>query len=120
MNDIADDYMKDVISEYQVRRDTVYEALAATSGVTVRKPEGAFYLCVKLPVDDSQAFAEYLLRDHDVDGETVMVAPADGFYATPGLGKDEVRIAYVLKQEDLEKAMHVLTSALATYPGRTS
>ena len=119
LNDVGDDYMTGIVAEYQRRRDTVYDALAGVEGVTVRRPEGAFYLCVGLPVDDAQAFSEYLLLDHEVDGETVMVAPADGFYATPGLGKSEIRIAYVLKQDDLERAMNILTSALREYPGRT-
>ena len=73
---------------------------------------------VKLPVDDSNRFAEFLLSDFALEGETVMVAPADGFYATPGLGRDEIRIAYVLEQAKLKRAMRVLTAALAAYPGR--
>jgi aspartate aminotransferase len=96
----------------------VFEALNQTPGVTVRKPEGAFYICPRLPVDNSQSFAEYLLRDFDIDGETVMIAPADGFYATPGLGTDEIRIAYVLGTEALTRAMQILTRALEAYPGR--
>lgn len=118
MNDIPDSYMRDVIEEYQRRRDLVYEKLSGTPGVTVRRPEGAFYLCARLPIDDANRFAEFLLRDYAVDGETVMVAPADGFYATPGLGRDEIRIAYVLDRERLEKAMEIVTGALAAYPGR--
>ena len=118
--DVPDRYMEDVIAEYQRRRDVVFQALAETSGVTVRRPEGAFYLCAGLPVDDAQHFAEFLLRDYSVDGATVMVAPADGFYATPGLGRQEVRIAYVLNERDLTRAMEILTSALDSYPGRTS
>jgi aspartate aminotransferase len=88
--------------------------------VVVRKPEGAFYVCARLPVDDSNAFAEFLLRDFALDGETVMLAPADGFYATPGLGRDEVRIAYVLEERKLRRAMEVLAAALAAYPGRVT
>ena len=111
-------YMADVIVEYQQRRDTVLAALAGEPGVVARKPEGAFYLCVKLPVEDSNRFAEFLLSDFALDGETVMVAPADGFYATPGLGRDEVRIAYVLEQAKLKRAMRVLAAGLAAFPGR--
>ena len=111
-------YMTGVIAEYQKRRDTVLDALDGEPGVVVRRPEGAFYLCVKLPVDDSNRFAEFLLRDFALDGETVLVAPADGFYATPGLGRDEVRIAYVLEQPKLTRAMRALMAALASYPGR--
>jgi len=111
-------YMAGVIAEYRQRRDTVLAALADEPGIVVRRPEGAFYLCAKLPVDDANAFAEFLLRDFQLDGETVMVAPADGFYATPGLGRDEVRIAYVLEQPKLVRAMRCLMAALAAYPGR--
>jgi aspartate aminotransferase len=120
LSEVPDRYIRDVIAEYQKRRDVVYEALASVPGVTLRKPEGAFYLCPKLPIDDGQRFAEYLLQDFAIDGETVMVAPADGFYATAGLGKDEVRIAYVLERGKLDKAMAILTAALKTYPGRTA
>ena len=88
------------------------------TGVTVRKPEGAFYLCAGLPVDDAQKFAEFLLADFALDGESVMVAPADGFYATPGLGTREVRIAYVLDEERLTRSMRILAAALEAYPGR--
>jgi aspartate aminotransferase len=118
--DVPASYMREVIAEYQKRRDLVYGILSETAGVTVRRPEGAFYLCARLPVDDAQAFAEFLLRDFDVDGETTMIAPADGFYATPGLGRDEARIAYVLDRERLSRAMSVLTRALEVYPGRVS
>jgi len=84
----------------------------------VRKPEGAFYLCLGLPVDDANAFATFLLREFSLDGETVMVAPLDGFYATPGLGRDEVRLAYVLECDKLTRAMRILEAALAAYPAR--
>jgi len=117
--EIAPHYIRDVIAEYERRRNVVYDGLSRLPGVTLRKPEGAFYLCPKLPVDDGQRFAEYLLRDFSVDGETVMVAPADGFYATPGLGTDEVRIAYVLETAKLRKAVAILSAALGAYPGRT-
>jgi len=88
--------------------------------VVARKPEGAFYICARLPIDDANAFVEFLLRDFDLNGETVMVAPADGFYATPGLGRDEVRIAYVLEEAKLQRAMACFTAALAAYPGRVA
>jgi aspartate aminotransferase len=118
INDVPESYMRDVIAEYERRRDVVYEALRNTPGVTVRKPEGAFYLCAKLPVDDADRFAEYLLTDFSLDGETVMVAPAEGFYATPGLGRQEVRIAYVIEEAQLQRAMKILATALEAYPGR--
>ena len=116
--EVPPSYIEGVIREYQRRRDVVYASLAGSPGVTVRKPEGAFYLCAKLPIDDAERFAIFMLRDFGVDGETVMVAPADCFYATPGLGRDEVRIAYVLEEAKLTRAMAILTSALRAYPGK--
>ena len=115
LNDVPESYLAGVIAEYQRRRDVVYNALSAAPGVTVRRPEGAFYLCARLPIDDAQQFAEFLMRDFEVDGETVMVAPADGFYATPGLGRDEVRIAYVVSEKELIRAMDVITRGLLAY-----
>ena len=103
LTEVPASYIAGVIAEYQKRRDVVFESLTAIPGVLVRKPEGAFYICARLPVDDANAFAEWLLRDFALDGETVMVAPADGFYATPGLGRDEVRIAYVLEEAKLRR-----------------
>lgn len=118
--DVPASYMQSVVAEYQRRRDVVYESLARVPGVTLKRPEGAFYLCVKLPVDDAERFAIFLLRDFHAGGETVMVAPADGFYATPGLGKNEIRIAYVLEEPKLARAMSILEQALGAYPGRNS
>lgn len=118
LGDVPPSYIEGVIRDYQRRRDVVYEALTAAPGVTVRKPEGAFYLCAKLPIDDAERFAIFMLQDFAVDGETVMVAPADGFYATPGLGRDEVRIAYVLEEAKLARAMAVFGAALKAYPGK--
>jgi aspartate aminotransferase len=116
--DVPQSYFDGVIAEYQRRRDAVVESLARIPGVSCKKPEGAFYLCAKLPVDDAERFAIFLLRDFQANGETVMLAPADGFYATPGLGKDEVRIAYVLEEPKLRRAMEILAQALQAYPGR--
>ena len=112
-------YLDDVRTEYQRRRDTMYHALKSMPGVVCEEPKGAFYAVVKLPVDDAERFIIWMLREFDVNGETVMAAPAEGFYATPGLGKDEVRLAYVLKNEDLIRAMDVLRQGLLAYPGRT-
>lgn len=120
LTEVPATYLAGVNAEYQKRRDMVHAALAAMPGVLARRPEGAFYVCARLPVDDAGVFAEWLLRDFALDGETVMVAPADGFYATPGLGRDEVRIAYVLEVPVLERAMRCLAAALAAYPGRTA
>jgi aspartate aminotransferase len=119
LTEVPKSYFDAVIAEYEKRRDVVFEALEAVPGVLVRKPEGAFYLCARLPIDDANAFAEFLVRDFDVDGQTVTIAPADGFYATPGLGRDEVRIAYVLEEAKLRRAMEIFAKALAVYPGRT-
>ncbi len=118
LGDVPPSYIEGVIREYQRRRDVVFEALARAPGVMVRKPEGAFYLCARLPIDDAERFSIFLLRDFSVDGETVMLAPADGFYATPGLGRDEVRIAYVLEEAKLTRAMDILGAALLAYPER--
>jgi aspartate aminotransferase len=93
----------------------LYEGLSKVPGVFLRKPEGAFYFVARLPVEDSEDFAAWLLRDFSFERATVMVAPAPGFYATPGLGLDEVRIAYVLKPSDLELAVRVLAAALPAY-----
>ena len=103
------------MTEYQKRRDTLYEGLSKLPGVLLRKPEGAFYFVARLPIRDSDDFAAWLLTDFQLAGKTVMVAPASGFYVTPGLGKDEVRIAYVLKDEDLHDAVQVLAAALPAY-----
>jgi len=120
LTEVPASYIQGVVAEYQRRRDVVFDALASAPGVLVRRPEGAFYICARLPVDDANAFAEFLLRDFDLGGETVAVAPADGFYATPGLGRDEVRIAYVLEEPKLRRAMEVFRAALAVYPGRVA
>ncbi len=116
--DTPQSYFDRVIEEYTERRDIMVRLLGEMPGVTVPNPKGAFYLVVKLPVDDADHFARWLLTDFDINGETVMVAPANGFYSTPGLGQDEVRIAYVLNGEDIKKAMQVLSEGLKAYPGR--
>ena len=118
--DTPQDYFDEVIEEYDKRRKVMVEALRAIPGVVAPMPKGAFYLVVKLPVDDADAFAQWLLTDFDVENETVMVAPANGFYSTPGLGKDEVRIAYVLNVDHIKKAMNILAEGLKAYPGRTN
>ena len=108
-------YTKGVLTEYQARRDHVFTALSAIPDVRVRKPEGAFYMCTGLPVEDANDFAIFLLQDFSLKNETVMVAPLDGFYATPGLGRDEVRLAYVLEIPKLERAMRILAEGLIAY-----
>ena len=113
-----DTYFKEVNREYTERRNYMVEALNKLPGVYCPKPKGAFYTIVKLPVDDADKFAQWLLEDFEYNNQTVMVAPASGFYSTPGSGKNEVRIAYVLKIEDLKNAMTTLAEALKVYPGR--
>jgi aspartate aminotransferase len=111
-------YFSQVLEEYTERRNVMVAALRRMPGVTAPNPRGAFYLVARLPVKDADEFARWLLTDFHIDNETVMIAPANGFYSTPGLGKDEVRIAYVLNVRDIEKAMHILAEALKVYPGR--
>lgn len=111
-------YFDEVYREYVARRDFLVEALNNIEGVYTPTPGGAFYTIARLPVDDADKFAQWILSDFSWNGTTVMVAPAAGFYATPGLGKDEVRIAYVLKVDDLKHAVTALEEALKVYPGR--
>lgn len=113
------EYFAAVREEYMKRRDVLISALNKMDGVVCPNPMGAFYAVAQLPIDDSDKFAQWLLEDFSYEGQTVMVAPAAGFYATPGLGTKEVRIAYVLKIEDLKAAMVCLEQALKVYPGRT-
>jgi len=108
-------YFDDVISEYKDRRDTLIAELQKIEGVTVATPKGAFYCIAKLPIDNADKFAQWLLESYDFNGETVMVAPAAGFYSTPNVGLDEVRIAYVLKKVDLIKSVQILKEAIAVY-----
>ena len=116
--DTPDDYFKEVNREYTARRNYMVEALNKMPGVYCPKPKGAFYTVVKLPVDDADKFAQWLLEEFEYNNQTVMVAPASGFYSTPGSGKNEVRIAYVLKIDDLKNAMETLAEALKVYPGK--
>ena len=108
-------YLKDVNEEYRKRRDVLYDELIKVPGVICEKPTGAFYIVAKLPVENADDFTKWLLSDFDVDGETVMPCPAEGFYMTPGLGVDEIRLAYVLNSDDLSKAARLLKEGLETY-----
>ena len=116
--DTPQSYFDDVITEYKDRRDTLVNALNAIDGVEVANPKGAFYCIAKLPVANAEDFAKWILEDFDLNGETVMVAPAAGFYSTPGVGLNEVRLAYVLKKEDLIKSAEILKAALIAYNAR--
>ncbi len=108
-------YFDEVKTEYVARRDILITELEKIEGVKVAKPKGAFYCIVELPIKNSDAFAQWLLEDFDIDGETIMVAPAAGFYSTPGVGLNQIRIAYVLQKESLIKAVHILKEALKVY-----
>jgi aspartate aminotransferase len=113
---LAESYFDSVRAEYQRRRDVMFEALTRDPGIVLKRPRGAFYMIVKMAgVDDSDDFARWLLEEHQVGGETVLVAPAGGFYATAGAGADEVRMAYVLEAPKLERAMVVFRSGLERY-----
>ncbi|MCX6325345.1 MAG: pyridoxal phosphate-dependent aminotransferase [Bacteroidia bacterium] len=116
--DTPDEYFKEVNREYTARRNFMVETLNKIPGVYCPKPKGAFYAVVKLPVDDADKFSQWLLEEFEYNNQTVMVAPASGFYSTPGSGKNEVRIAYVLKIDDLKNAMMILAEALKVYPGK--
>jgi aspartate aminotransferase len=108
-------YIKPMVDEYEKRRDILFKGLQSMPGIVCHKPEGAFYTVARLPVNDTDRFCKWLLTDFQCDKKTVMLAPANGFYATPGKGRDEVRIAYVLKEPDLREAIEVLKTALKTY-----
>ena len=118
--DSKEEYYVSVLNEYTHRRDFLVEALNQMPGVVCPKPQGAFYVITRLPVDDAEKFAQWLLSDFSFENQTVMVAPASGFYSTEGLGKSEVRLAYVLNVTDLKNAMKCLAEALKVYPGRTT
>ncbi|WP_026706755.1 pyridoxal phosphate-dependent aminotransferase [Flavobacterium frigidarium] len=116
--DTPQSYFDEVISEYRERRDTLVAELNKIEGVKVANPKGAFYCIAELPIDNADTFAQWLLESYDYNGETVMVAPAAGFYSTPGVGMNQVRIAYVLQKEDLIKAVHILKEAITAYNAR--
>jgi aspartate aminotransferase len=116
--DTPDEYFVRVKAEYVARRDAVVEGINNIDGAFCPKPEGAFYVVARLPIDDSDKFCQWLLEDFTYENETVMLAPASGFYSTPGKGKDEVRISYVLNVDDLKASVKVLDEALKVYPGR--
>ena len=108
-------YYDEVKAEYCGRRDVAYEELMKIPGVVCQKPGGAFYTTAKLPVDNVEDFLMFLLTEFEDNGETVMFAPAEGFYATPGLGKDEMRIAYVLNQKDMRRAVELIRLGIEAY-----
>ena len=117
---VADDFLKKVNAEYLSRRNTMVKGLNEIEGVICPNPGGAFYTIAKLPIDDADIFCRWLLESFSYKNQTVMLAPATGFYATKGLGKNEVRIAYVLNNDDLKNAIECLKEALKVYPGKTN
>lgn len=116
--DAPEEYYRDVYDEYVERRKCLIDGLNRIQGVYSPIPMGAFYTVAQLPVDDADKFCKWCLEEFNYEGETVMMAPAAGFYTTPGAGVDQVRIAYVLKKDDLERALFILRKALEAYPGR--
>jgi len=113
--DTPQSYFDEVITEYKERRDTLISELNKIEGVVVKTPKAAFYCIAQLPIDNADDFAQWLLESYDSNGETVMVAPAAGFYSTPSVGLNQVRIAYVLKKEDLISAVRILKEAITVY-----
>jgi aspartate aminotransferase len=108
-------YFDEVKTEYEHRRNVVYDELCKIEGIVCEKPSGAFYITCKLPVEDAEDFLIWMLETFDDNGETVMFAPAEGFYSTPGLGRSEIRIAYVLKEEDMIRAIEIIRLGLEAY-----
>lgn len=116
--DAPEEYTREVYDEYVERRKCLIDGLNRIPGVYSPIPMGAFYTVARLPVDSAERFCAWCLEEFEYEGQTVMMAPASGFYTTPGAGTDQVRIAYVLRKEDLERALVVLRKALEAYPGR--
>lgn len=112
-------YFVDVRAEYKSRRDVLVQGLNSLEGVECPTPGGAFYAVAKFPIDDADRFCQWMLESFEHEGNTVMMAPNSGFYSTPGLGKQEVRMAYVLQEEEIQKAVRCIAAGLAVYPGRT-
>jgi aspartate aminotransferase len=118
--DLPADYFKETQDEYRARRDLLVARLNAMPGVFCPNPGGAFYAIARLPINDSDQFCQWLLEEFSYEGKTLMLAPATGFYGTPGLGKQEVRLAYVLNKTDINGAMDCLEKALEEYPGKNT
>lgn len=113
--ELDDSYYKAMVDEYQKRRDIVYDELSKVPGIVLSKPQGAFYFAAKIPVNDAEEFVKWMLTSFSVSGKTTMVAPLSGFYVTPDLGKDEIRIAYVLKEKELRQACQILKMGISAY-----
>jgi len=117
--DAPQDYMLDMYNEYVERRKFLIDSINRIPGCYTPIPMGAFYTVARLPIDDADRFCAWLLEEFSYENQTIMIAPASGFYTTPDVGRDEVRLAYVIGKEFLAKAMIVLEKALEVYPGRT-
>lgn len=117
---IDDSYLEEVRKEYGKRRNILYNELKKIEGVVVRQPEGAFYSVVKLPVEDTEKFAIWLLKDFELNGETVMITPVQGFYKTKGAGKDEIRISFAIDERKIKEAINILKEALKKYKKKMS
>lgn len=115
LNNVSKAYIEEMKAEYQKRRDIVYEELTKIEGLSFEKPQGSFYVSVKVPVDSTEEFIKFMLTDFDIDGETVMVAPLNGFYSTEGAGVQELRIAYVLEEKALRRACYILAEGIKAY-----
>ena len=111
-------YYDEVRAEYESRRDAAYEEISKIPGVVCQKPGGSFYLMAKLPIDNAEDFLLFMLEEFEHNGETVMFTPAEGFYATEGLGKEEIRIAYVLKAEDMARSAELIRLGIEAYNNR--
>jgi aspartate aminotransferase len=112
------EYTKPIVDEFRIRRDVVYEGLKSIPGVTCYKPEGAFYIVIGLPVNDADQFSRWLIEEFEDGKETILLAPAQGFYATPGKGKNEVRLAFTLNTKDLRRSLEILKVALKAFNSR--
>ncbi|WP_053983025.1 pyridoxal phosphate-dependent aminotransferase [Niameybacter massiliensis] len=117
---VSNTYLEEVKAEYEKRKNVLFKELSSIEGVIASEPEGAFYTIVKLPVDNAEKFIIWMLTEFDVDGETLMITPAEGFYATKGMGVDEVRISYAIREEDLRRAMNILRLALNEYSSNST
>ena len=113
--ELPNSYFDKIRNIYEARRDAAYDEISKIPGVTCQKPGGAFYMMIDLPVNDAEEFLMFMLTEFRDEGETVMFAPAAGFYATEGLGKSEIRIAYVLKEEDMRRACSLIKKGVAAY-----
>lgn len=119
LRNVTSEYMESVRIEYKKRRDLIFDRVSTMEGVVARKPDGAFYYLLNLPVDDAEKFTIWILENVNIDNNTILITPAESFYITEGLGRNEIRISYCINEEKLSKAMDILEYALKIYPGRT-